>query len=177
MSLRISDMSDDFIRRIVEEYLRPLATMDTVAEKFQTTPSTISNILFKAVSENIIDDITAQAVATKAKSFTKNVVRTKQRWDEALELRKTSNKDKLKSYQVQFEAHQYAINDIKETIEQVKFQLETYDDFFFEDPDAPAKRTLRCTLCKLKRKVAEHEKDMTECKANIDKLTKAMMKG
>ena len=76
MALRISDMSDDFIRRIVDEYLRFLATMETVAKKFKTTPATISNILFKAVSENIIDDISAHAVVDKVTGFTENVVRT-----------------------------------------------------------------------------------------------------
>lgn len=172
MALRISDMSDDFIRRIVEEYLKFLATMDTVAEKFKTTPATISNVLFKAVSENIIDDITAQAVVSKAKSFTKNVVRTHRRWDEAMKLRKTPASNQLQSYKTQLEAHQYAIEELNAKIEQVEFQLETYEDFFFDEPDAPSKRTLRCTICRMKNKVSEHQKAMTECKDIIAKLTK-----
>lgn len=170
MALRISDMSDDFIRRIVDEYLRHLATMDTVAEKFHTTPATISNILFKAVSENIVDDITAQAVAAKAKSFTKNVVRTRRRWDEALELRKHPTPEQMKVYQLQLETYQHSVQEFKEKIQEVEFQLETYDDYFFDEPDAPSKRTLRCTICKLKNKVSEQEKE-------ISKLSKVIKKG
>lgn len=177
MALHISDMSDDFIRRIVEEYLKFLATMDTVAEMFKTTPATISNVLFKAVSENIVDDITAQAVVAKAKSFTKNVVRTHRRWDEALKLRKTPTSDRLQSYKTQLEAHQYAIEELNAKIEQAQFQLETYDDYFFDDPVAPSKRTLRCTICRMKNKISEHQKDMNECKENIAKLIQSIKKG
>ena len=132
MALRISDMSDDFIRRVVDEYLRYLATMETVAKKFKTTPTTISNILFKAVSENIVDDITAQAVAAKATGFTENVVRTRNRWKRALEIRT-------------FPAIKEEIEYKEKQLEQLYFQYETYEDYFAEDPDAPTKRSIWCS--------------------------------
>ena len=172
MALRMSDMSDDFIRRIVEEYLRFMATMETVGEKYKITSTTVSNILYKAVSENIVDDITAQAVVAKAKSFTKNVVRTQRRWDEALELRNTPVKQRLQNYQMQLEACEVSIKELKEKIEQAEFQLETYDDYFFNDPDAPSKKTLRCTICHLKNQIASYQNNMMTYKENIEKLTK-----
>lgn len=172
MALRISDMSDDFIRRIVEEYLRFMATMETVGEKYKMTATTVSNILYKAVSENIVDDITAQAIVAKAKSYTKNVVRTQRRWDEALELRKNPAKQRLQNYQMQLNAAEASIKELKENLAQTEFQLETYDDYFFNDPDAPSKKTLRCTICHLKNKIASHENDVKECKENIEKLIK-----
>ncbi len=140
MALRISDMSDDFIRRIVDEYLKFLETMETVAKKFKTTPATISNALFRAVSENIIDDISAQAVVDKATGYTENVVRTRRRWQKALAIRNKANIQEEIQYK-------------KQRIEELEFQYETYDDYFIDEDDAPSKRSLWCEIGKLGRKI------------------------
>ena len=143
MALRISDLSDDFIRRIVDEYLRFLATMESVAKKYKTTPATISNILFKAVSEkNIINDISAQAVVDKATGFTENVVRTRNRWQKALTLR---NRATIQA-EIQYK---------KQRIAELEFQYETYDDYFIDEDDAPSKRSLWCEIGRLKGEIKE----------------------
>ena len=140
MALRISDLSDDYIRRIVDEYMKFLETMETVAKKFKTTPATISNILFKAVSENIIDDISAQAVVDKVTGFTENVVRTRKRWQKALTLRNRA-------------AIQEEIQYKKLRIEELEFQFESYDDYFIDEDDAPSKRSLWCEIGRLKGEI------------------------
>jgi len=144
MAIRISDLSDDFIRRVVDEYLCYLATMATVAEKFKTTPTTISNILFKAVSENIVDDITAQTVVHKATTFTENVVRTRNRWQKALNIRKLPAIREEIAYKTK-------------KLQELEVQFESFDDYFIDEPDAPSKRSIWCSIGRLRGEITRLE--------------------
>lgn len=148
MALRISDLSDYEIKQIVDAYLKFYATMESVAKIFKTSPATISNILFKAVSENnIIDDISAQAVVDKATGFTENVVRTRKRWQKALTLRnKAAIQDEIKYKQ--------------QRVRELEFQFETYDDYFIDEDDAPSKRSLWCEIGRLKGEIKLLEKQI-----------------
>lgn len=144
MALHISDLSDYDIRQIVDEYLKFSATMESVAKTFKTSPATISNILFKAVSENILDDISAQTVADKAMGFTENVVRTRNRWQKALELRKRQSIEEEIAFK-------------KRKVEELEYQYQTYDDYFVDDPDAPTKRSIWCSIGRLKGEIKQLE--------------------
>lgn len=148
MALYLKNLSDDFIRRVVDEYLRYFATMETVAKQFKTTPATISNILFKAVSENILDDISAQAVVDKATGFTENITRTRRRWKKALELRNLPPIQEEIAY-------------LEKQLQQLEFQFATYDDYFFEDDDAPSKRSIWCSIGRIKGEIKRLQNYMT----------------
>jgi len=137
MALHIARVSNDFIRRIAQEYLLDFATMKRLARTYKTSPSTISNILFKGVAECILDDLTAEAVAAKAMSNTDNVVRTRKRWEKALELRK------LPLFEEELASE-------KKKFEELQFQLEHYEDYFLDDACAPTERGLRCQVGRLK---------------------------
>lgn len=136
MALYIARLSNELIRQIAQEYLLDFSTMEKLAKKHVTSPGTISNILFKGVAECILDDLTAQAVATKAINNTYNIVRTRNRWNKALEARQLPELEE----ELKFE---------KMKLEELQFQFETYDDFFVDEVDAPTKRGLRCQIGRL----------------------------
>ena len=175
MARRISDMSDDFIRWSVDEYLKFSATMDTVAEIFDTTREIISKALFKAVAENIVDDITANAVAAKAISFTKNFIKTRDRWNEAKAMRKDPSyqlkvkKRKISEFYSKIQYLQEIIEDLNPKIEQIKFQVETYTDFFLNDINAP-------TRDELEDQITDLERDVSKCKNAIGKYNEKISK-
>lgn len=136
MALYMATVSNEFILRISQEYLLDFATMEKLAKLHGTSPGTISNILFKGVAECILDDLTAQAVATKAMNNTDNIVRTRKRWTKALEARQLPALEE----ELKFE---------KKKLEELQFQYETYDDFFVDEVDAPTKRGLWCQIGRL----------------------------
>lgn len=144
MALYLANLSDDFIRRIAGEYLCGFTTMEQLAKKHKTSPATISNILFKGVSQNILGDITAEAVANKAQSNTENIVRTRRRWQKALEIRAIPTVEEEIAYKAK-------------KLEELEFQFETYDDYFVDEPDAPTKRSIWCAIGRLKGEIKQLE--------------------
>lgn len=138
MALFVSDVSDEFIKQLAKEYLLDFMTMKKLAEKYSSSPGTISKILFKGVTERILDDVTATAVSNKVRSSTDNIRLTNIRWDLALYLREVPN------YEAQVEY-------LKQKIKEVDFQIETYDDYFSDDDSAPSKASLVSELKSLKR--------------------------
>lgn len=164
MALYLSDLSDDEIRRIVDAYLQDFATMQSVAEDFNTTATTISNILYEAVSKNKVDDLTADAVATKAMHFTENKTRTNRRWKKALAQRKLPNAKESLHYE------QLRLNELNEKKAQLEFQLESYNDYFIPEEDAPSKKSLRCEICRLKGKINASQQKIAELKNEIERI-------
>ncbi|MBQ8043900.1 MAG: hypothetical protein IJ272_07125 [Clostridia bacterium] len=154
MALYIAKVSNELIRRIAQEYLRNFATMEKIAKNHNTSPGTISNILFKGVAENILDDITAEAVANKAMNNTDNVVRTRKRWEKALKLRELPV----------LEAEVQAMNN---KLEQLKFQFENYDDYFIDEDEAPSKRRLKCDIGRLTGEIRNLENYMTKLRGYL----------
>lgn len=140
MALRIAKVSNEFIRKIAQEYLLDFATMKKLAKKHGTSPGTISNILFKGVTECILDDLTAQAVANKAMNNTDNIVRTRKRWNKAMEIRQLPDLEE----ELKFE---------EKKLEELQFQLETYNDFFSNETNAPTKQSLHSQIQKLKKDI------------------------
>ena len=140
MALHVAKVSHKFIRQIAYEYLEPFATMKKLAKKHKSSPGTISKILFKGVSENIVDDITAEAVANKAMNSTDNVVRTRKRWETALLLRSSPLSAAELKEELEYQ---------RKKLEELNFQIESYDSYFFGESDAPSLTSLKSQRSKL----------------------------
>ena len=125
MALYVAKASNSFIQLIAQEYLLDFATMEKLAKKYNSSPGTISGILFRGVAENILDDHSANLVATKAMNNTENVVRTRKRWQKALKLR-----SEVKTI------------DLRVELDEILFKIATYDDYYFDEYEAPKKETL-----------------------------------
>ena len=151
MALYVDKVSDTFIRKLAQEYLTDYATMKKLAKQYHTSPGTISNILFKGVSERIIDEITSVAITTKVISFTENVYKTDRRWQKAINLR-------------EIPLVEADIQQAKAELELVQFQLETYKDYFFDDDSAPSKKALKCKRAQIKGRITTLEQRLKKLK-------------
>lgn len=119
MALKLFALTQEFYRRLAREYLHPTQTMGTLAKRYQSSPSTISKILYDGIVNSYIDDIIATAIVNKVidstRKFEKHKTRT--RWQHALQLRQ-----KLIVEQT--------IATLESKLEELNFQLDTYDDVF-----------------------------------------------
>lgn len=148
--LHVSKVSEKFIRKLAEEYITPYATLEGVAKQHKSSASTISNILFRGVVEDIISDIIAEEIVTKMSAWTENQARTKRRWDRALKLREANRLD------MEYEF-------MNKKLEELKFQYETYDSYCFDDEGHISKDDLA-------RQVIHLEEDILSLGRYIKKL-------
>ena len=135
MALHVAKASTEFIRKLAKEYVGQtrhgkVATMKQLAEKYNTSPKTISDILFRGIAEGIIDEITSIEIGNKATSSTDNLKKTRNRWVKALDLRNIQTMEEEISF-------------LKQSLTQFNFQLQTYDAFFSSEQGAPSKAYLR----------------------------------
>ena len=147
MALQIANVSHNFIRRLAMEYITPdrvgnVMTMKKLALRYNTSAPTISNILFRGVSEGIIDEITSLEIARKAIASTDNTRATRSRWEKAMALRDVEKIEEEIEY-------------LKRALSEVCFQLETYDDFFMDEADAPSKENLKSKKATIQRKITK----------------------
>ena len=154
MALTVINASDEFIQKLANEYLDNSMSMTILANLYYTSTRTISKILFRGVSEGILDEATSIAIVTKVRIATDN--KTRKRWDLALELRN------LPAYQEQETV-------LKNKIKEVHFQLVSYNDFFAGVDGAPSKAYLRNQL-------AELQKNLNQIQKIIKELTEGLKK-
>ena len=140
MALYVSKVSEELIRTLAQEYLVDNQTMKSVARRHATSPATVSNILFRGVTEGILDEATSVAITKKAVANTDNIRKTYKRWEKASKLR-----------EIHFIKQDIAFSN--QLIEQLKFQIENYTDYFFDDDCAPSKKSLRCNKAKTQRQL------------------------
>lgn len=151
MALRVAKASPAFIQKLAQEYLNDYSTMKKLAKLHGTSPGTISNILFRGVVESIIDGVTTVALIQKITTSTENIYLTKKRWEKAADLREADNVEE-------------EIRHLKRCIDEVDFQLETYDDFFFDESDAPSKKSLKCKRSNLHTKLITLQERLNKLK-------------
>ena len=150
MALYVAKVSDSFIRHLASKFLDSHGSMKKLAKDYNSSAGTISNILYRGVVDLILSDVTATAVANKAIETTENTYRTRTRWQKALRLREANILEAQLDY-------------MKRKAEELRFKVETYDDFFFDDEFAPSKDSLDFELYNLNEEI----KNMTE---QIEKL-------
>ena len=154
MALHVAKVSEDFIRVLASEYLVDNVTMKSLAKQYSSSPGTISNILFRGVSEYILDDVTSAAITKKVVANTDNIRKTYKRWEYAFKLRDI----KLIEIDIPF---------LTRVIDEISFQIETYDDYFFDDECAPSKKSLRCNRAKAKQQLEQLQERLTKLKGEL----------
>ena len=149
--MKIKDASNSLIIRVARYYMEDdYITLQMVAEEFGFVSGTfVSNLLFRGVSEDIIDDRTTKYVIEKI-VYRKDIgiYQRKLRWEvEAMALRNEAKERKL---QEENEQKVFLEKENKQAeIELLKYQIEAYEDFFFDDEGAPTKEELIDKLKKL----------------------------
>ena len=151
MALFVAKVSDAFIRKLAKEYLIEYMTMKKLAKEYRTSATTISNILFKGVSEGIIDELTSAAITAKVVAFTENVCQTSRRWQKANNL-----------YQAKLVEADIAY--AKQCLQEVNYHIEAYDDFFFDDDNAPTKKSLKCKRAQIQENLRTLEQRLKTLK-------------
>lgn len=129
--MKIKDLSDRFIEKVARYYISDeYITLAKTGKKFGFSANSISNILLRGVEENIIDDITVKKIIEKI-VYVKDigVFQRKLRWQEALYMRRKNQ-----------EAERNQI--IKAEIDFIDNQIESFDDYFFEEESSPTKEYL-----------------------------------
>ena len=150
MALHVAKVSEEFIRLLAKEYLQDNATLKSVARQHHTSPSTVSNILFRGVAELILDDATSIAISKKVVANTDNIRKTVKRWERASIFREIASVEDDIRY-------------MNRVIEELTFKIETYTEYFFDDEFAPAKKGLRCDKAKA-------QSQLTSLKNRLNKL-------
>ena len=117
------------IRKLADTYLSSkFISFTRLSELFGISAKKVSDLLFIGITDGILDDNTAKAVADKVIHFTdKGVMQRRIKWNDALKKRRINA----------------GIQDKQDTeIELLKMQIESYDSFFVNEEDAPSKEEL-----------------------------------
>ena len=147
--MKTKDASPDFIRRIADYYICNYTTLDRVAKEFNLSNGrSVSELLYRGVAENILDEITSSKIYHKV-VFAKfqGQYQRKVRWDEAMMLR--HNPTRAKEYEENLKALEDQIAFEKEQESFLHFQITSFDDFFFDEAGAPSKEDLEGDLYRL----------------------------
>lgn len=150
MKLMVKDVDEKTIKKIAHEYLSAnYVTLKTLGTKYRTTPTTISNILWRGIAENIIDQRVAKCIYNKIVDKPSiGWYQRKLRWDEAFQKREEITKKLERDYEIQLELD--ALNSLKEHYENT---ISSYDSYFFEEDDAPSLEELKDKLDQVNRKI------------------------
>lgn len=154
MALHVAKVSEKFIRTLAKDYLKDNASMKSLAKIHKSSPKTISNILFRGVSEGILDEATSVGIFRKAVANTDNIHETFTRWELASKLRDI----KFVEADILF---------VKRVIEELTFKIETYTDYYLDDECAPSKKSLRCDRAKAKQELASLESRLKKLKGEL----------
>lgn len=131
MALKMSELTEDFFRQLAREYLQYGQTMSGLAKKHESSPGTISNILFTGVVNSIIDEVTATAIVEKVVRKTRpyEKMKTRNHWEKALKLR-------------EIQATEHELEFLRQKLDELSFKLATYDEYFYDDEAAPSKQSI-----------------------------------
>ena len=146
--MKIKDASNSLIIRVARYYISDdYITLEKTAREFGLSNGTfVSNLLFRGVAEDIIDDRTTKYVIEKI-VYRKDIGihQRELRWKvEAMALRNEAKARKLQEENKEKELLEECSKEAE--IELLKFQIETYDDYFFDEDDAPTKEELIARL-------------------------------
>lgn len=135
--LTVKGASKEQVLKIVRQYVNyPTSTFEGIAQVWDTSAKTISNILFRSIAEDIVSNRTADAIYNKVVySHEKGVFQRKERWEKAFdqreELRNEMSREKKK---------------LDAKITELKAKIASYDDYAFDEEGAPTKDDLIAEL-------------------------------
>ena len=145
---KVKDAPENFIRSLAAAYISDNdITFEYLGDKCMMTPRMISDILYRGIAEAILDFETSRKVYSKVVYFrTKGISIRRKRWDKALEERKAFEKRKKQVT----ENHNRARAELVKKIQEVEFQLNSYDTYFTDEEGSPSKQDLENKLHSLK---------------------------
>lgn len=143
MALVVKNVDERTIRRMASEYLSgSYVSLKSIATKYRTTATTISNILWRGIAENIIDLRVAKCIYNKVVDKPSiGWYQRKMRWDEAFDRRDEFIREQEREARIQEEL--LNLEALKEYYEHV---IASYDNYFIEEPDGPSKEELQDKL-------------------------------
>jgi len=146
----VKDVDEKTIKRLAHEYLSGnYVTLKSLGTKYRTTPTTISNILWRGIAENILDQRVAKCIYNKIVDKPSiGWYQRKLRWDEAFEERDKKVKELEKDYQTELELDN--LNSLKEYYENA---IASYDSYYFEDDNVPSREELEAKLNQVNRRI------------------------
>ncbi len=139
-------VSKQFKRHLAEYYAyNKFATFESMAVMWHVSPEFISNSILEILEDTeLVDDITAERAANKAiNCFPKGKAQRTRRWEKPLDVRREKKLAAMR-------AEQAKIEEEKSRIEEIEFQIASYDDYFIEEEGAPSKESLLAELHTLK---------------------------
>lgn len=152
MRFTVKNVDSSTIRHLAREYLSSTyISLKSLGAKYGTTASTISNILWRGIAENIIDSVHAERICTKI--IDKPSIgwyQRKLRWDEAFRERNNlirkveqDNKDNQR------------ISELISLKEYYENAIASYDSYFIDEDEAPTLDSLKAKLEEVKRKIEQ----------------------
>lgn len=154
MNLRVKTIDEKTIKRLADEYLSDICvTINFLASKYRSTSATISNILWRGIAENIIEENAALSIYDKI--VHKPAIgwyKRKLRWDEAFRERRKVIKKQAEELKKDLERQQeldclYSLRDYYESA------IASYDSYFIEEENAPSLDSLKSKLDEVNEKL------------------------
>ena len=150
MALVVKNVDERTIRRMASEYLSgSYVSLKTIATKYRTTATTISNILWRGIAEDIIDYRVAKSIYNKVVDKPSiGWYQRKMRWDEAFDRREEFIKEKEREAKIQEE-----LLNLEALKEYYEHAIASYDNYFIEEAGGPSLEELQSKLEEVKRKI------------------------
>ena len=150
MALVVKNVDERTIRKMASEYLSgSYVSLKTLATNYQTTATTISNILWHGIAENIIDLRVAKCVYNKIVNKPSiGWYQRKMRWDEAFDRRDEFIREQEREAKIQEE-----LLNLEALKEYYEHALASYDSYFTNEDEGPSKEELQDKLDEVIRKI------------------------
>ena len=152
MALIVKNVDDKTIRRMASEYLSGYyVTLKTIATKYRTTTTTVSNILWRGIAEDIIDHRVSKSIYNKIVDKPSiGWYQRKMRWDEAFDRRNEFIKEKEREAKIQEE-----LLNLEALKEYYEHAIASYDNYFVQESDGPSLEELQDKLDEVIRKIQQ----------------------
>lgn len=150
MALVVKNVDERTIRRMASEYLSgSYVSLKTIATKYRTTATTISNILWRGIAEDIIDTRVAKCIYNKVVDKPSiGWYQRKMRWDEAFDRRDEFIREQEREAKIQEE-----LLNLEALKEYYEHALASYDSYFTNEDEGPSKEELQDKLDEVIRKI------------------------
>lgn len=150
MALVVKNVDERIIRRMASEYLSgSYVSLKSIATKYRTTATTVSNILWRGIAEDIIDLRVAKCIYNKVVDKPSiGWYQRKMRWDEAFDRRDEYIKEKEREAKITEE-----LLNLEALKEYYEHAIASYDSYFVHENDGPSLEELQDKLDEVIRKI------------------------
>lgn len=154
MKLTVKSIDDKSIKKLAEEYVKDnYVTLQSIASKYRSTITTISNILWRGIAENIIEEKIALQIYNKIiRKPSIGWYTRKVRWDEAFVERRKVIKKQEAELKRKLE-HQQELDYLSSLKDYYESAIASYDGYFIEEENAPSLSSLKSKLDEINEKL------------------------